>query len=230
MTAPSISTEFEARYVASQYSNTSTMAASPTPALTHVSLVEHWFLSKPLGADAATTKVGLYWESAAASGILKFDSMSVARWNGSAWENANCYSTCPGNWTSSQPERTYTGSAIGTGAGTIQSNTVSSFSPFTLASIGTFLLNPLPIDLISNTAVCTGGSVQIRWSTATETNNDHFTLEKSIDGIDFLLLSDPGRGQQPNGPGLFIHRSFTFRWNQLLSFVADRPQWGPQNF
>jgi hypothetical protein len=188
ISAPSISTEFEARYVASAYANTSTMAASPTPALTHVSTVEHWYVSKPLGADAATSKVKLYWESASASGVYTFDSLTVARWSGSAWENTNCYSSCPANWLTSQPERTYTGSATGSSAGTIQSNTVSSFSPFTLGSIGSAAINPLPVELISNTAVCTGSNVVISWSTASETNNQYFTLARSLDGVNFSAI------------------------------------------
>lgn len=190
MLAPSVSTEFEARYVSSAYTNTSTFAASPTPILTHVSTVEHWFLTKPLGADAATTKVNLYWEDASASGIYTFDSLTVARWSGTDWENTNCYGSCPSSWLSSQPERTYTGGATGTSAGTIQSNTVSSFSPFTLGSIGTFSINPLPIELLSSEVTCNNNNVLISWSTATETSNNFFTIEKSIDGINFIKIGN----------------------------------------
>jgi hypothetical protein len=149
MTAPSISSEFEARYVYSPYANTALMAPSPSVVLDHVSKIEHWYLNKPLGADAATAKVQLFWEDASLSGIYKFDSLTVARWSASGWEDANCYTGCPANWTSSTVQRTYTGSATGTGAGTIQSNTVSTFSPFTFASVGIVALNPLPVELLN---------------------------------------------------------------------------------
>jgi hypothetical protein len=195
MTSPSVSSEFEARYVLSPYANTSLMAPAPTVVLDHVSKIEHWYLSKPLGADAATVKVKLYWEDASMSGIYKFDSLTVARWSASGWEDANCYTGCPANWTTSTAQRTYTGSATGTGAGTIQSNTSSSFGPFTLASIGLLPLNPLPIELLDFSARCSDNSVLVRWTTAAEINNDYFTLEKSKDGIEFFEVAFiPGAG------------------------------------
>lgn len=186
--APSASTEFEARYVASAYTNTTNMAAAPATVLDHVSTVEHWFLSKPLGATGSTTFVKLYWENAGASGISKFDSLTVARWSGTGWENTNCYGSCPANWTSSTAQRTYTGSATGSGAGTIQSNTVSSFSPFTFGSIGIFNANPLPIELLNFEAILNDNQVDLNWSTASEKNNDYFTIERSKDGQVFETI------------------------------------------
>jgi hypothetical protein len=42
---------------------------------------------------------------------------------------------------------------------------------------------PLPISLLSFNAVCTGTSVNLNWSTASETNNDYFTVERSKDAL-----------------------------------------------
>ena len=42
---------------------------------------------------------------------------------------------------------------------------------------------PLPIELINFTTDCETGKVQIKWATATETNNDFFTIERTTDGI-----------------------------------------------
>jgi hypothetical protein len=54
---------------------------------------------------------------------------------------------------------------------------------------------PLPIELLSNTAECSGNEVVVKWSTASETNNSYFTLEKSIDGSHFTTLATiPGAG------------------------------------
>ncbi|MFZ1455655.1 MAG: T9SS type A sorting domain-containing protein [Saprospiraceae bacterium] len=47
---------------------------------------------------------------------------------------------------------------------------------------------PLPISLISFSANCQGNNVELYWSTATETNNDHFTVEQSSDGINFKAI------------------------------------------
>lgn len=185
ITAPSIATEFESRYVNTPFTNTTTMAALPTIVLDHVSKVEHWYLNKPLGNDAATTKVRLHWEDASQSIIYKFDSLSVGRWSGSAWENSNCYGTCPANWTSSTTERTYTGSASGSGAGTIQSNTTNNFGVFTFSSVGIWSLNPLPVSLLGFEGQCNDTEVLLKWSTASETNNSYFSVERSSDGKNF---------------------------------------------
>jgi len=43
-------------------------------------------------------------------------------------------------------------------------------------------LSPLPIELLSFNAFCIGGNkVKINWSTASETNNDYFVIERSND-------------------------------------------------
>lgn len=42
---------------------------------------------------------------------------------------------------------------------------------------------PLPIELMFFKAVNQGNNVKLTWSTASEVNNDYFTIERSIDGI-----------------------------------------------
>jgi len=196
--APSVSTEFEARYIATTFSNTTAMAAAPITILDHVSKKEHWILNKT-AVDAATTKVRLHWEDAAFSGILKFDSLTVGRWS-AAWENSNCYGACPANWTTSTAQRTYTGGASGSSAGTIQSNTVSTFGTFTFGSVGIQPLNPLPVNLLAFAAECSDkGDVQVAWTTASEVNNDFFTLERSKNGSVFEFVDRiEGGGTTPN--------------------------------
>ncbi|MDA0714470.1 MAG: hypothetical protein O2867_03190 [Bacteroidetes bacterium] len=44
--------------------------------------------------------------------------------------------------------------------------------------------SPLPISLIRFNAICIGNDqVELSWSTASEINNDYFTVERSEDGI-----------------------------------------------
>jgi len=45
--------------------------------------------------------------------------------------------------------------------------------------------NPLPIELIRFAGVCNNGEVTITWTTASETNNDFFTVQRSLDGTTF---------------------------------------------
>jgi hypothetical protein len=47
-------------------------------------------------------------------------------------------------------------------------------------------LTPLPIELISNEVICDDNNIVVKWTTASETNSNFFTVEKSIDGINFI--------------------------------------------
>jgi hypothetical protein len=55
--------------------------------------------------------------------------------------------------------------------------------------------SPLPVELLSFEAAQAGASVLLDWSTASEINNDHFTVERSRDGVEFTdVLDVPGAG------------------------------------
>jgi hypothetical protein len=54
---------------------------------------------------------------------------------------------------------------------------------------------PLPIELLSFNAVCEGNIVSLNWTTATETNNDYFTVERSKDAQTWETVTMiPGAG------------------------------------
>lgn len=93
------------------------------------------------------------------------------------------------------------GTTGNTTAGTVvTSAAVTSFSPFTLSSRTTN--NSLPIELLSFKAVMlSGNKVKLDWSTATETNNHYFTIEKSKDGVNFIPLKQVN-SKAPNGNSL----------------------------
>lgn len=64
---------------------------------------------------------------------------------------------------------------------------------FDLAGTGCNVL--LPVELLTFTARSEFDHVVLRWATATESGNDRFTVERSVDGIDFDPLFDvPGMG------------------------------------
>lgn len=53
----------------------------------------------------------------------------------------------------------------------------------------------LPIELLSFTGACENDKAVLRWSTATETNNDYFTVERSVDSDDWEAIGTvPGAG------------------------------------
>jgi hypothetical protein len=56
-------------------------------------------------------------------------------------------------------------------------------------------LTPLPVELIRWQAFPSETYIDLVWSTATEINNDHFEIERSVNGIDYHQLADvPGAG------------------------------------
>lgn len=96
------------KYASSPYS-----VSSKASVLTSVSNTEYWILDRTNGTS--NVAVTLSWAARSAS-ISSLARLRVSRWDGSQWTDAGQASTT-GNIT----------------AGTIVSNTVSSFSPFTLA-------------------------------------------------------------------------------------------------
>jgi hypothetical protein len=80
---------------------------------------------------------------------------------------------------------------IGATAGSYSSTFGSVAGNHWVAEIATFkpLIN-LPIDLLSFDALVRNqNTVQLDWATATESNNDHFEIQRSHDGSDWALVS-----------------------------------------
>jgi hypothetical protein len=77
------------------------------------------------------------------------------------------------------------------GSGFITTSGLTSFSPFTVASDGSFA--PLPIELISFQANCSdNNTVDITWSTASEHNTNYFRVDKSRNGTQWDVLGTIG--------------------------------------
>jgi hypothetical protein len=75
--------------------------------------------------------------------------------------------------------------------GFAQRSNLTMFSHFAIA----YAANPLPIELTSFTGSCAGRTKTFNWTTASETNNDFFTLERSTDGETFETVKIiPGAG------------------------------------
>ncbi len=96
--------------------------------------------------------------------------------NGSSWEGqffpANLSNSPAANW--------------------VQQQHIGSFSLWTISDWET---EPLPIELLSFDAVENGSRVDLQWVTASEINNDFFTVERSADAIHFEhVFSLPGAG------------------------------------
>ncbi len=132
--------------------------------LDHVSGCEYWVLNRTGGSS--NVEVTLSWDSNSC-GVDNLCDLRVARWDGAQW-------TSEGNGGISG--NLVSGNLV-SGTGCSVSNPVTSFSPFTLGSSSSD--NPLPISLLSFEAELCERSVCLEWETASERNNDFFTVEKS---------------------------------------------------
>lgn len=134
----------------------------------HVSACEYWMLNRTAGSSDVA--VNLSWASNSC-GVDSLCELRISNWDGAQWVSA-------GNGGVSGT--TSSGSLV-SGGGCSVPGMLSSFGPFTLASNSVF--NPLPINLISFDAEVCESSVCLAWQTATEINNDFFTVERSNNGI-----------------------------------------------
>lgn len=129
---------------------------------------EYWTLFQNTGTTSEN--VTLEWNGNT-SNIGNLGELRVASWNGSQWDNLGNAST--------------TGT---TSDGTLLSSTAaSSYNAFSLGT--TTSNNPLPITLLSFNAILNNKQVDITWVTASEVNNDFFTIEKTTDGSHFEFVA-----------------------------------------
>ena len=127
--------------------------------------VDNWELKR---SGSANSTIELSWNSS--HGVTIFTNLLVAHYNtGSEW-----WESAGGN--------NYTGNNA---SGTVESN--PDWSSYSRFKIGDSDGQLLPIELLYLTAVCKNGIAEINWATASEINNDYFTLEKCRD--DACLVS-----------------------------------------
>jgi len=186
ISAPAVNTDnFSAQYFLSDPSPSYTHT-SKDASIDHVGRAEYWILNRTGGSS--NVSVTLSWNTTS-SGVSNLPDLLVARWDAgtSKWKDH-------GNG----------GTTGNTTAGTIITNAlVTSFSPFTLASSSSN--NILPIELLDFTAVLNDEIVHLNWSTATEINNNYFTVEKTKDGINFEFVAKvPGAGKSTTRKEYFI--------------------------
>lgn len=177
ISAPVITTDaFTAQYYAADadplYDN-----ALRVPSLVSLSDCEYWTLNRTTGMSNVNVTLSWWSTPTPSCAVVSIPHMAVAGWNGAQWINHG--------------QSTSSGSAS---MGTVTSLlAVNNFGPFTLGSIGT--INPLPVELTSFSAEAEMNHVNVQWSTATETNNNYFIVEKSTDGSTVQSVDTiPGNG------------------------------------
>jgi hypothetical protein len=98
--------------------------------------------------------------------------LTVAHYNGSAWDQAGTSGSFTGNAT----------------AGTVTRTGVTVFSPFSLGNtnLGD---NPLPVRFGNIKASLKPNGIQVDWTNYTESDLSYYTVEHSTDGISFTIIA-----------------------------------------
>jgi len=162
--------------------------------LHHVSGLEYWMFERNNGTSAPA--ITLYWKDAVRSDIANNGSaytflsdLTVAHWETDKWINMGGTATGP------YP----TGEITSTVAFT-------NYSPISFGS--KTAKNPLPVNLLSFNGKCEDNTIVLNWKTATEINNNYFSVEHSTDGIFFNTIgSVKGNGNS----NIIIPYSFSFK-------------------
>lgn len=143
--------------------NTSSLAAP----LVKVKANEYWQIDKISGG---TAQIVLNWDhSKVVMDNIALADIVVAHYTG-------------GNWTD------VGGSASGnvTTTGTVTSNSINSFSPFTLG----YRSFPIPLKMLSFTAERRSGVSYLKWTTVNEENVSHFDVQRSYDGAVYVTIGN----------------------------------------
>lgn len=139
------------------------------PTVTNVSNVRYWQIDRQSVSNFINAQVELYYGSD--DGVADYTNATVVKniGTGTVWYDIG-------------------GTASGNGSGSIISNLFNTFSKFTLGNRpggG----NPLPVELVAFTAKPEKNRVDLKWTTASEVNNDYFTVERTKDGSSFVEIT-----------------------------------------
>ncbi|HEX8325905.1 MAG TPA: T9SS type A sorting domain-containing protein [Hymenobacter sp.] len=129
-----------------------------------------WLISKEVPANPATVAMTLQWNATEATTNFLNAQAHINHYTNGAWD-------------------VYKGEvgATGTGPFVVTRNGISSFSPFSVSSRAN---GALPVELLGFDAKRTGPTVACAWATASEKNNDHFTVERSATGQEFARIGE----------------------------------------
>ncbi len=167
ISAPALATDaFTAQFYKVQPTLAGYDSSAHDPSINHLSRTEYWTIDRTAGSS--DVQVSLGYNLPVSGQVTSMNQLTVAHWynNGTSlgWHDE-------GN-----------GGTTGTNTiGTVTSNnTISSFSPFTIASTTT--ANPLPLTLGSFSAARMNATVLLKWTVLSESNITGFGVQRSTDG------------------------------------------------
>ncbi|HTL09806.1 MAG TPA: T9SS type A sorting domain-containing protein [Chitinophagaceae bacterium] len=184
--ALSAASVFNANY-AGATTNTGNLA-SP---LVTVDPNEYWIVNKVSGGTAT---IGMNWDnSKIAMPPYLLTNIRVANYTGGLWTQAGSGAT--GNVATT---------------GTISSNTLSAFGPFTFGSLSF----ALPVHLLQFSASILNQNALVKWTTSDEINVHYYEVQRSDDGFSFYTI-----GQLP-ARNLTAVQQYSFTDTKALNTVT----------
>jgi len=145
-----------------------------TAELDHVSSLEYWMLDELVGGSGENLRVTLHWGPH--SNVISPSSIRVGHF----------YTETPSivnQWEREGASPIFTGTVA---SGTVTSDYVTSFSPFTLADV--ISQASLPLEMLRFEATKVERTGLLEWEVANEKAGDHYCLERSVDAQDFENL------------------------------------------
>ena len=144
-----------------------------------------WFIDEAVvgGSDVSLT---FQWNSVDQLSGFDPSMVRVIHYDGSGWEAMS------------------SGAASGVGPYTMSASGVTSFSPFGVEGENSVL----PVELLAFNAAMQDGAVLLKWATASELNNDFFTIEKTTDLQSFEevgTVKGKGTTEERNDYQLYDH-------------------------
>ena len=154
-------------------------ASASVSGFDHVSNVEYWKISSTDTITAnfvAEASTDMHFNSGTAEEDKIPTNIQMAFYDNNRWTNVGGSASIGNNML------TITGAVIPASTTRGISGNYTTFGSKTASTV-------LPIELTSFTATCDGRSALVEWATATERNNDYFSLERSDDAINFTEIA-----------------------------------------
>lgn len=146
-----------------------------TAELDHVSSLEYWMLDELVGGTGENLRVTLHWGPH--SNVISPASIRVGHFFTQA-------PSITDQWEREGAAPVITGTVA---SGTVTSDFVTSFSPFTLADV--ISQASLPLEMLRFEATKIERTAELEWEVANEKAGDRYCLERSVDAQNFEILA-----------------------------------------
>ena len=157
----------------------SSTAPTPTNAGDEV-VIDRWWDIQTTDVTSATLTLNYLGQENTMLAAYNTTTLGIQHWTGTGWNDG------AGGITGSVTT-TGTAGSVAPGPHAVTGSAVfTQFTPFVVVPMS----SPLPVEWLSVGSECISGDEVIHWSTASEQNADHFTLERSLDGTSFAPLAN----------------------------------------